>query len=733
MNRRLLTGVVAAVVVTALAVPSGASGYPRPGAYTQVDLTSSGGQASVGHVEHPSISATGRYVAFDSDAALTPGSDAGSVTVFGRTLRPSNVFVRDRVTGRTTLVSRSSTGLPGRAAYGGSITSAGVPGEGRFPFPVSFDPAISSDGRFIAFTSLAADMVPSDSHVGFSDVFVYDTSKSRMTWVSVDSQGRQSNGNSYLPSISADGRYVSFTSDASNLVSGDTNSYGDVFVRDLKTGKTTRVSVSSGGAQADGCALSLPIPSTLPVSAPCAANIVTGGPYPSSSISGDGRYVEFDDLAANLVSGDTNGTWDVFVHDRKTGRTLRVSVATGGAQAQSVGTDTPSAFGWPVGSTLTGQRGHTPGHGISADGRYTVFVSQAYNLVPNDTNGIRTNSGNSNDVYVHDITADRTYRVDVHADGSECPDGNGTLLAYDPSISADGRYVGFSQYSCTPTPSGSDSSGWSCGSDNSACVLFLYDRLTGQPDRVPEIRNGKNYTAPNGRLYSASGAQSYADVSEDGRYISLAWEMGGPVSPTSSTLTPSDAFVWDRGAAVGVGRLAASGKLAVAGTPSFPSTGVITAAGTTDLGQVLTPEGADLVGASIAYRPAYGDLFARLQVAQMPMFAAASPALVYGLRLTVNGTDYEVRVAKGGPDALVNGGASFGLFRLIDGAWTKVATLHGGYGTTGAEVTVALPLRDLGVQDGGRLSDVRAFTALGTYDAGAAQLLDQVVLAGASR
>jgi len=130
------------------------------------------------------------------------------------------------------------------------------------------------------------------------------------TRVSVASDGAQGNDYSYSPSISADGRYVAFDSSASNLVSGDTNGARDVFVHDRQGGGTTRVSVTSDGAQGG-----------------------TGSWNPS--ISADGRYVAFYSGASNLVSGDTNGTDDVFVHDGQTGQTTRISVASDGSQGNN--------------------------------------------------------------------------------------------------------------------------------------------------------------------------------------------------------------------------------------------------------------------------------------------------------------------------------------------------------------------------------------------------------------
>jgi|GEM_PF-1585857 len=211
--------------------------------------------------------------------------------------------------------------------------------------------------------------------------------------VSVASGGTQGNGDSGCPSISADGRYVAFQSYASNLVPGDTNGTWDVFVHDRLTGQTTRVSVASDGTQGNG-------DSECP------------------SISADGRYVAFASLASNLVPGDTNGTWDVFVHDRLTGQTTRVSVASGGAQGNS-GSWCPS---------------------ISADGRYVAFQSYASNLVPGDTNGVL-------DVFVHDRLTGQTTRVSVASDGTQ-----GDSYSFGSSISADGRYVAFSSLASNLVP-----------------------------------------------------------------------------------------------------------------------------------------------------------------------------------------------------------------------------------------------------------------------------------------
>ncbi|HMJ31064.1 MAG TPA: hypothetical protein VK512_20330, partial [Xanthobacteraceae bacterium] len=176
-------------------------------------------------------------------------------------------------------------------------------------------PSISADGRYVAFRSDASNLVPGDTN-GTGDVFVRDLQTGAITRVSTNASGDQGNSASGDPSISADGRYVAFYSSASNLVPGDTNFLADVFVRDLQTGAITRVSTNASGVQGNG------------------------GEHPSvsswsPSISADGRYVAFDSYASNLVPGDTNGYADVFVRDLQTGAITRVSTNASGDQGNS--------------------------------------------------------------------------------------------------------------------------------------------------------------------------------------------------------------------------------------------------------------------------------------------------------------------------------------------------------------------------------------------------------------
>jgi hypothetical protein len=261
-----------------------------------------------------------------------------------------------------------------------SVNSTGAQGNGS-----SNSPGISASGRFVVFTSTSSDLVSGDTN-GQSDIFVRDTQTHKTKRVSVSSTGAQGNGISYSypTTISSDGRYVAFTSNASNLVTGDTNAASDVFVRDLKLQKTKRVSVSASGPQGDG------------------------GSF-DSIISGDGGSVIFQSIASNLVAGDTNGTYDAFVRNLKTHTTTRVSVSSNGTQA-------------------TGSSNHPS---ISADGHLVGFQSFAANLVSGDANG-------NSDVFIHDLKTHETRLVSVSSSGVR-----GDSFSQEPSISADARYVGF--------------------------------------------------------------------------------------------------------------------------------------------------------------------------------------------------------------------------------------------------------------------------------------------------
>lgn len=238
-----------------------------------------------GRFAGPAINASGSVVAFDSIATTLVPGDANAA---------ADVFVHDRTTNTT---ERVSVGVNGREAN-----------------DFSSRPALDAAGNLVAFDSAATNLVGGgDANQTQLDVFVHSRTTNRTERVSVSSGEIQGESGSHSPSVSADGRSVTFVSTASNLVPNDTNGVDDIFVRDLAAGRTQRVSLSSLREQANSS-------STL------------------ASISANGRSVVFQSFASNLVSGDTNGNFDVFIHDRKNGLTELVSVSSDEAQGDAPGT-----------------------------------------------------------------------------------------------------------------------------------------------------------------------------------------------------------------------------------------------------------------------------------------------------------------------------------------------------------------------------------------------------------
>lgn len=358
----------------------------QTGETTRVSVASDGSQSN-GESESPTISADGRYVAFWSVATNFVPAD---------TELSEDVFVHDRQTGQTTRISVASDGSQANGASGG--------------------PSISGDGRYVAFWSMATNLVSGDTN-GVRDVFVRDRLTGQASRISVASDGSEANDQSAMGApehplaISSDGRFVAFTSSATNLVPEDTNGHMDIFVHELQTGQTTRVSVASDG---------------------CEANNSSSSP----SISSDGRYVAFDSSAKNLVPGDTTKLIvQVFVHDRQTRQTTRVSLSSNATPGNS--------------------DSHLPA--ISADARYVAFQSIADNLVPGDINS-------PYDVFVHDRQTGWTSRVSIASDGTEsnatARGGNKT-----PAISGDGRFVAFRSDASNLVPG-----------DTSFFQIYVHDR-----------------------------------------------------------------------------------------------------------------------------------------------------------------------------------------------------------------------------------------------------------------
>ena len=327
------------------------------GTTQRVSVSSSGGQANAESIQ-PAMSADGRYVAFNSLASNLVAGGGGTW----------HVYVHDRQTGAVTLVSRSTGGAAGNFR--------------------SQHAAISADGRFVTFYSVATNLVAGDTN-GWQDIFVHDRDTGRTTRLA-GIGGAQPNNDCWDPQISGDGRYVAFWSSATNLADGDTDAFPDVFVHDRETGVATVASVKNGGIKTTGTSM-------------------------RPAISADGRFVAFETVAI-LVPEDTNNHWDIYVHDLTTRATTRASV---GAGVQGNGMSYAAS--------------------LSADGRFVAFASDASNLAPLDFNGVT-------DVFVQDRVTGGTRRVSVSSMNTAAEAASAPYRGYatrQVAISADGQFVGF--------------------------------------------------------------------------------------------------------------------------------------------------------------------------------------------------------------------------------------------------------------------------------------------------
>lgn len=435
------------------------SSTPVPGATQRASVNSQEEQATVAAdlgllftSQAPSISRNGRFTAFESAADnLVPGDTNAN----------KDIFVRDHVAGTTVRASIGAGGVQ--------------------PTGLSQDPVISGDGRYTAYSS-TSDIAGGSP--GYDDVYVYD----RLTGANtLASQLMPNSSESCLlcvtltgvfaePSISDTGRFVTFTSELTLLVPGDTNDEWDLFLRDRDTDgdglfdepgavATERVSVSSAGAQANDRS-------------------------EHAAVSADGRYVVFGSKASNLVVGDANGTFDVFLRDRATGQTTMISKNASGAPAGA--------------SDATVD--------ISADGRFITYQSTSGDIVANDTNGAA-------DVFVYDRQTGVTTRESVDSLGAEIE----ALPSTNPAISHDGRYVAFT--SNAPLVFG-DTNG----------VPDVYVR-----DRGTEVTTRASVDSCGGQ---GAGLSSGAAISPDGRYVAFA--SGAPNLVPSDTNGLDDVFVHDR-------------------------------------------------------------------------------------------------------------------------------------------------------------------------------------------
>lgn len=348
--------------------------------------------------------------------------------------------------------------------------------------------SVSDDGRYVAFASQASNLVVSDTN-GVQDIFVHDRQTGQTSRVSRSSGGDQADGASSQPVISADGRFVAFVSAATNLVADDTNAAADVFVYDRMWGETVRVSLTEEGGQGEQF-----------------------GHAANPAISRNGRFVVFDS-DADLTDGDSSAWRDVFVRDRDVSgegvfdqawdvRTVRVSVASDGSEAN-----------W-----------HSQVADISDDGRFVVFESGAPSLAPDK-------SGYTADIFLHDRDADEdgifdekeaisTTRISLAHDGSEA---NGPSSR--PAISGDGRFAVFVSRATNlrnpSTPPGRSH-------------IYVYTRQTGQTALLSQAANAE----------PAKGSSSWPAISRDGRFV--GFESAADDLVSHDTNYAADIFLRDR-------------------------------------------------------------------------------------------------------------------------------------------------------------------------------------------
>lgn len=370
---------------------------------------------------NPTATSSARFTAFYSQATNLIGADINGFT---------DIFWKDRQSGTVKLVSANFDPTNGFSANNNSFA------------PGAMTNSVSGNGRYVAFTSAATNLIANDTNGTAADIYLRDTTTGVTTLVSTNTNGVQANGDSYWPSLSSDGRYLTFTSEANNLVANDTNNFADIFRKDLTTGAVLRVTVTAIGQQSnsDSDQSMVSDDGRYVVFYSTASNLVandgnvagdifrkdiqTGvielasqnasnqqalGESDVPSLTADGRYVVFQSNAANLVTGDTNSVTDVFYKDMNTGAVRRVSVTSAAAQVNGASTSPRIASG----------------------GRYVAFQSVANNLIAGDTNG-------SVDVFVKDLTDES---LDIASTSAAGVIGNFNSTA--PVVSNDGLYVAF--------------------------------------------------------------------------------------------------------------------------------------------------------------------------------------------------------------------------------------------------------------------------------------------------
>ena len=322
----------------------------------RVSLLADGRQAN-GASSSPVFTPDGKGVVFSSLASNLVGSDTNGST---------DLFLKTLASGAVTRLSTTTAGgeLPGGVVAGSR-------------------PVLSADGTQLLFSGDGNAIVGGDSNAS-RDVFLKDLQSGQVTRVSTTATGAEANGLSQNPHFLPDGQRVLFVSDASNLVSGDTNAARDLFVKDLASGAVTRLSTAADGSEANG-----------------------GNTSPR--LAADGSRLAFVSAASNLVKGDTNGFLDVYLRELDSGQVSRASLAVDGREPD----------------------GDSYGPALSPDGRTVAFTSKASNLVPGDTNGVA-------DLFLKDLVTGNLSRISLSAEGLEANGSSDAAL-----FSPDGRFLAF--------------------------------------------------------------------------------------------------------------------------------------------------------------------------------------------------------------------------------------------------------------------------------------------------
>ncbi|MDO8413663.1 MAG: SBBP repeat-containing protein [Gallionellaceae bacterium] len=346
---------------------------------------------------------------------------------------------------------------------GPAIKRVSLSNSGAQPNKYSNSASISANGRYIAFASIATNLVSHDSN-GKPDVFVRDRLSNKTVRVSVGKGGIQGNGPSYHPSISADGRYIAFISEASNLASNSIRGAWGIFVRDRDP--------DNNGIFDEVSAI------TYRIGVGIADRNITGHDY-LPNVSGDGHYVAFISPASKLVPGDTNGVADIFIYDLQRGKLTRLDVVPKGSQA--------NGNVWEV--------------TLNLDGRYVAFASAASNLVANDDN-------DTADIFVHDRDPDGNGIYDegngvTTLVSATAGDATANYMSYSPSISGNGQVIAFTSYANNLV----------VGDTNGVADIFIYTRPTAAQAGMLKRITVKDVQG---------NAPSFpASVNEDGHFITF--------------------------------------------------------------------------------------------------------------------------------------------------------------------------------------------------------------------